>query len=292
MRRQQTRTMTAAAAITIATIGYAHTAWATFTTLCVDPLAPCYRVGLTVPGGNFDNLNQPTGIIDALSGVDGVGGSGTAFGRAQLGTLGAKAVAVNAGLPRFNDIVFARSDVRWSDVFRFPGVVVQPSLLQFTFDLHGSTSASGRRNGGFVQALLDLRNEVTLESADTGLGGPGTVTLSVHIHQFDIVDLGLGLIVEADALDPGGATSDFLNTLGVTKVALADLNGHFLQDVTLTDFAGNTLLGQSSPGAVLEPGTLPLLALGFVAILACGTARGRTRSRRHPGRGATSEDDD
>ena len=122
------------------------------------------------------------------------------------------------------------------------------------------------RNGGFVQAIFDLRNENTSDVDTRDLFAAGTVTLSVPIHQFDLVDVGLVLVAEASARDTGGATSDFLDTLGVTRVALADSNGAVLQDVTLTDFAGNALGGQVS--VVPEPSTLSLLTGGLAGIFA------------------------
>ena len=265
MRPRHRPTIAPALALVLITAAPSAAALTIVTTLCTDPLAPCFRVGLNTPGGNGVNRNEPTFITDAVSGVDGIGGSGAAFGRVGLGTLGAKATVVSAGPPRVNDAVVSRADVEFDDFFRFPGAIVQPSLLQFTFDLHGATSASGTmRNGGFVQVIADLNNETTSDVDSKGLEAAGTITLAVPIHQFDVVSLGLILITEADARDPGGATSDFLSTLGITQIALTDLNGHLRQDLTLTDFAGNIL----APVTVPLPSALPLLAVGLAALRA------------------------
>jgi hypothetical protein len=246
---------------------YPHWTGAQTTSCSTPPFSPCFDESLTVPGGDFINLSQPTPFLNSLSGSDGAGGFGTAFGQASVGAIGAKAVVVNAGPPLLNGAVDTLAIVQFSDYFRFPGPIVQPTFLQLTFDLHGMATASGgMRNGGFVQANFDLRNEYTLDVDTRSLFAAGTVTLSVPIHQFDLVDVGLGLFVEANAGDTGGATSDFLDTLGVTRVALADSNGAILRDVTLTDFAGNSLSGQVS--VVPEPSTLSLLTGGLAGIFA------------------------
>jgi hypothetical protein len=241
---------------------------------------PTYSIFLDVPGGLGPEVNQsgPAPFQQAVSGTDGQFASGFAFGRAQLGNLGAKATALNTRPPFVGGAAGSSVSVQFEDIFpvNFPGTGF--GVLKLTVTLDGTTTFTGdNKNGSHVG--LSFVGESNVGPGAVTLTGPGTATLELPVTLGDFADEGIHLraVLDLDvtAFEPGSVNSDFSETFKIKSVQLFD--GTTTRDVTLVDSAGNVL--PVATAAVPEPGSL-LLAIGMAASLVAAGLRSCRRAAR------------
>jgi hypothetical protein len=234
---------------------------------------PTFDLELVPPGpARIDIGNSPAPLIQAITGTDGMFGSGSAFGRAQLGNLGAKTTCVETG--PVGHLTGSFADAEFHDVFPlfFAGPLGFVSV-RFTVSLDGTTSVSGN---GQASVGLDFNALSTAAGPRSViLDGPGTTTLEipVFVGNADSLQLDVFLQVSSGSDGPGSAIADFSQSFKIDAVQLFDGHGNFIQDLTLVDGAGNVL--PVSPATVPEPGSALLLAIATGVLGAIGL-----RSRR------------
>jgi hypothetical protein len=220
--------------------------------------APLFDLHLMPPGPvQTDIVDSPAPIIQGIDGTDGVFGSGSAFGRAQLGNLGAKVTVVSTA-PTINNGAGSIAEVAFHD--SFPIFIAGPTTtfdsLKITVSLDGSTSVSGS-GSSTVRLVASGDNDVGDFNGVT-LDGPGMATIVISLAKGgDHVKLDADLQVRANVLGPASAIADFSQSSRISAVQLFDDQGNFIQNVTLVDDAGNVL-------PVPEP------SAGQMAALACG----------------------
>jgi hypothetical protein len=241
-------------------------------------LAPSARAGpefdlhLLVPGPvRIDVENSPAPLMQGIDGTNGLGGSGSAFGRAQLGNLGAKTTGMFTGPLSLGASSLA--EVAFHD--EFPVFIAGPlgsgDFLSFTVSLHGSSAATG---GGSSQVSLDFSvSQFGFANGTVHLTGPGTATTEVPLEVgfTNFVDLDAFLDVGSGSSGPGSAVGDFSQSFKIDAVQLFDSHDAFIRDITLVDDKGNVL--PIATAAVPEPESL-LLAIGTGApLVAVGLRR-------------------
>jgi hypothetical protein len=263
---------------------------------------PLFAVGLNVPGPNgFYEPNSPAPISQALDGTDGLFGSGSAFGRAQLGNLGAKATVVNTSLPTTplsQRLVASVANASFDD--DFPTDFAGPlgfAVLKFTVSIDGSVTTTGLGNNAELQFSFiagstrdpNAKDGVQFEVfvPPNSFTGPltGIAQTGVVIGEADSIHINSQILVEASTDEAGGVIADFSQSAKINAVQLFDTAGNFIRNVTLADDAGNVL----PIAAVPEPGSAVLLVIGMAALRVMGV-----RSRRHNaslvGKGSTYRD--
>jgi hypothetical protein len=261
--------------------------------------APLFTMGLVVPGPNrFYNPNSPAPILQALDGTDGLFGSGSAFGRAQLGNLGAKVTVVNTSLPTTPlSQRFATSVASASFDDDFPTDFAGPlgfAVLKFTVSIDGTVTTTGQGNAAELQFSF-IPTSTRDPNATDGVGfdifvppnsftGPltGIAQTGVAIGVADSIHINSQIRVVASTNEAGGVIADFSQSAKINAVQLFDTAGNFIRDVALADDAGNVLPIATVP----EPGSAVLLVIGMGALRVMGV-RSRRRNASLVGKGST-----
>jgi hypothetical protein len=249
---------------------------------------PNFDLVLDVPGPPDPNVNiqmSPAPVIQAINGTDGMFRSGSAFGRAQLGNLGAKAMIVNTR-PFVSFAVASQAEVDFQDAFPLfiAGPVTASDFLSITVSLDGTTSVVGDPIQNTSSVRLEFQGQTRGGSNFAALNSPGTATiqLPVEVGVGDGVEIDALLRVNAMSAVQGSVIADFSNSVKVNAVQLFDARGNFIRDVTLVDDAGNVLPISGVP----EPGSAVLLVIGMGALRVVGV-RSRRRNASLVGKGST-----
>jgi hypothetical protein len=213
---------------------------------------PLFSVGLVVPGPNrFYDPNSPAPIIQALDGTDGLFGSGSAFGRAQLGNLGVKATVVNTSLPitpLSQRLATSVANASFDD--DFPTDFAGPlgfAVLKFTVSIDGTVSTTGQTNSAELQFSF-IAGSTRDPNAHDGVGfdifvppnsftGPltGIAQTGVAIGVADSIHINSQIFLQASTDEAGGVIADFSQSAKINAVQLFDTAGNFIRDVTLAD---------------------------------------------------------
>jgi hypothetical protein len=241
---------------------------------------PIFDLHLVAPPfftNEIDIVNSPMPLFQGIDGTEGMFLSGSAFGRAELGNLGAKATVASTAPPFLSIGGVSYAEVEFHD--GFPLFIPGPGgfdFLRFTGSLHGTTIVVGDGDDSFVNLAFEA-DGATHDGAL--LTGPGTATLTigVNVGSASFVTLDAFLAVQANIGGPeeSAVIEDYSQSFTINAVQLFDAQGNFIRDVTLVDDAGNVLPVSAAAVSVSEPGTALLLAIATGVLGAIGL-----RSRR------------